>query len=74
MPETRKHRTHARDDLDQAILAALGENIRPVTPGEEPAASSTEPDDDARPGYLPPGSSLGSVILPPHDGGAAPTE
>lgn len=68
MAETRKHRTEVRDELDQAILAALGENVRPVMPGsEDPFDGDTEPADSdqaLRPGYIPPGMSLGSVILP----------
>ncbi len=36
MPETRKHHREARDALDEAVLAALGEPVRPIPPGETP--------------------------------------
>lgn len=71
MAETRKHRTTVRDALDQAILAALGENVQPVMPGGDDPFDGTqapvETDEALRPGYIPPATSLGSVILPPED-------
>ncbi len=33
MPETRKHRVQARDQIDQAIFAALGEPVLANQPG-----------------------------------------
>ena len=78
MAETRKHRTEVRDALDQAILAALGENVRPVTPGsEDPFDGAAEPtdteqtdeDQEWHPGRIPPGTTLGSIVFPPSDAG-----
>lgn len=34
MPETRKHTRVPRDELDRAILAAMGEDPRPLPAGE----------------------------------------
>ncbi len=46
MPETRKHRVQARDQIDQAIFAALGEPVLPDQPGPAdagaPEASQTQ--------------------------------
>lgn len=39
MPETRKHRIEARDALDEALFAALGEPLRPTAPGAQPDAA-----------------------------------
>lgn len=74
MAETRKHRTTVRDELDQAILAALGENVRPVTPGSEDPydgePSTPDSSEELLPGYIPPGTSLGSIIISPDDHGS----
>ena len=46
MPETRKHRVQARDQIDQAIFAALGEPVLPNQPGteaDEAASEAAEP-------------------------------
>lgn len=71
MAETRKHRATVRDELDQAILAALGENVRPVTPGDDDPfdgePESHDSDEELLPGHIPPGTSLGSIIIPPDD-------
>lgn len=67
MAETRKHQQVIRDALDQAIFAALGENVRPFTPGEDPyAAPTTEPEADAgtaAPGQLPWTTPLGAFTV-----------
>lgn len=39
MPETRKHRVQARDQIDQAIFAALGEPVLPNQPGPAEASA-----------------------------------
>lgn len=49
MAETRKHRVEARDDLDRALFAALGEPVRPATPGQQPAAGTDERRDPQTP-------------------------
>lgn len=41
MPETRKHRVQARDQIDQAIFAALGEPVLPSQPGMAPLHAPT---------------------------------
>lgn len=46
MPETRKHIPQARDDLDRALFAALGEPVRPFQPG----AKASEADPEGEPG------------------------
>ncbi|MDN5570334.1 MAG: hypothetical protein L0G22_03595 [Propionibacteriaceae bacterium] len=65
MAETRKHQQVARDELDRAIHAALGDDIRPFTPGEDPfsAGEDAAGDEELRPGYLPPTSALGSFAF-----------
>lgn len=65
MAETRKHQQVARDDLDRAIHAALGEDVRPFTPGEDPYTASDRADepDTWRPGHLPPSSALGAFTF-----------
>lgn len=40
MPETRKHRVVPRDALDEALFAALGEPVRPTTPGRDADAAT----------------------------------
>ncbi|MFP5415296.1 MAG: hypothetical protein ACLGHZ_00190 [Actinomycetes bacterium] len=42
MPETRKHHVQARDELDEAVFAALGEPIRPAVPGQTPPPTAPE--------------------------------
>lgn len=80
MPETRKHRVEPRDELDRAILAAMGEPVRPTTPGEDrlpPSAESyvtDEPDAEApakpasakpaTPTFTTPGTTLGAFTFP----------
>lgn len=43
MPETRKHRVQARDELDRALFAALGEPVRPATPGASATPAADQP-------------------------------
>lgn len=73
MAETRKHRIEVRDELDKALLAALGQPVRPVEPGSQvapgqaPAAEPTAPE-AATPHTAPfvrPGSALGGFTFGP---------
>jgi len=55
MAEIRKHNPRVRGKLDEALAKALGESVRPVTPGGKPdptaadeLASAAEP---ARPAF-----------------------
>lgn len=68
MAETRKHRVTPRDELDQALFAALGEPVRPAVPGEPSAASgpADEASEPAAPVTAPivaPGTALGSFTF-----------
>lgn len=77
MPETRKHRVAARDALDEAIFAALGEPVRPATPGAAatPGAPSDgpadtgpaddHPDDSPAPGRGAPAASHTTTFVAP---------
>lgn len=56
MAETRKHRIEVRDELDKALLAALGEPVRPVEPEASPGPASQGP-------VITPGSSLGGFTF-----------
>lgn len=47
MPETRKHYVQARDQLDQAIFAALGEPVLPHQPGSDSETTTKTPDSRA---------------------------
>ena len=75
MAETRKHRIEVRDELDKALLAALGEPVRPVEPGSQPPPpgdGGAEPaaSDPGRPHTTPfvtPGSSMGGFTFGPTD-------
>lgn len=49
MPETRKHRVQARDQIDRAIFAALGEPVLPNQPGAEKAAPEASEQEDRPP-------------------------
>ncbi|QIK72413.1 hypothetical protein G7070_09200 [Propioniciclava coleopterorum] len=49
MPETRKHRVQARDQIDRAIFAALGEPVLPNQPGAEKAAPEASGQEDRPP-------------------------
>lgn len=40
MPETRKHTRVPRDDLDRAILAAMGDDVRALPAGTAEAAGT----------------------------------
>lgn len=42
MPETRKHEREARDALDEAVFAAIGEPVRPATPGATPPPADAD--------------------------------
>lgn len=65
MAETRKHRIEVRDELDKALLAALGEPVRPVEPGASTGSAAADATDEASPApasggpFVTPGSSLG---------------
>ena len=61
MAETRKHRVTPRDELDQALFAALGEPMRPSVPGEPAAAS--EPAAPVTAPIVAPGTALGSFTF-----------
>lgn len=72
MAETRKHRVEARDELDRALLAALGEPVRPIEPGSRnrPATDQTaEASGTAAPEaphtapFVVPGSTLGGFTF-----------
>lgn len=54
MPETRKHRVEPRDEIDRALFAAMGEPVRPSTPGEP----RTEPDEGEPEASAPPATTL----------------
>jgi len=63
MPETRTHRVTPRDELDQALFAALGEPVRPLMPGEPAQAAGAESSEPASPVTAPiaiHGTALGS--------------
>lgn len=82
MAETRKHQQVVRDALDQAIVAALGESVRPFTPGEDPYVSRPDADgvrsdQGVTPGRLPTYAPLGTFTLsqlPSPDGAADAAE
>lgn len=59
MPETRKHTREVRDELDRAILAALGDVVRPLAAGEAYAAAS----DPAPAGTTPPPPDAARTVL-----------
>ena len=61
MAETRKHQPVVCDELDRAIKAALGEDVRPFSPGSDPFAPASGADDEQvlRPGQLPSAQALG---------------
>ncbi len=64
MPETRKHRVTPRDELDQALFAALGEPVRPLVPGERAAdADESAPTSAVAAPILSPGTALGSFTF-----------
>ena len=68
MAETRKHQRVVRDALDQAIFTALGENVRPFTPGEDPYAAQTPTrdateEDWVAPGHLPTTTTLAAISV-----------
>lgn len=67
MAETRKHNQQVRDDLDRALLAALGEQVRPFTPGSDPFAPqgdvAASTDEEPRPGVVPPAAPLGAFTF-----------
>lgn len=71
MAETRKHQPVVRDDLDRAIKAALGEGVRPTTPGGDPFAPASDGDSEQvlKPGHLPSSQPLGTLgtfgVIPP---------
>lgn len=63
MPETRKYRREVTDELDQAILTALGEPVRPFAAGEVPHATPHPSDADVTApalGIAAPGAVLGT--------------
>ena len=69
MAETRKHRVTPRDELDQALFAALGEPVRPLVPGE-PApsgdgsdAEASDPAPSVTAPIVAPGTALGSFTF-----------
>ena len=71
MPETRKHRVQARDQIDQAIFAALGEPVLPNQPGPTPTASPAAPESpDAAAGPSPTsfltGGAMGAFTFHAH--------
>lgn len=64
MPETRKHRVTPRDELDQALFAALGEPVRPLAPGDHAAdADEAAPTSAVATPILSPGTALGSFTF-----------
>lgn len=57
MPETRKFEPSGGDPIAEALRAAMGEPIRPTTPGSKPTPSSeNQPAEPARPTIAPLGT------------------
>ncbi len=57
MPETRKFEPSGGDPIAEALRAAMGEPIRPTTPGSKPTASSeSQPAEPVRPTIVPLGT------------------
>lgn len=52
MAEIRKHNPNVANPIDQALLAALGEPVKPVQPGAKAKPAQPVEDDGTKPGAV----------------------
>lgn len=65
MAEIRKHQPHLRDEIDAAIAAALGDDVRPLPPGESASAGSAAAQRDPKPAASPASFGAGWAVVNP---------